>query len=116
MESWSTHHFSQQASARLDISDILQMLPYINKLRENNLPVIFSLAHLGKIIGVDYDFLHKTVNRKNESSNYKLFAIKKRTGGRRFIHAVNGKLYKVQKYLNDGYEVFYTQFHHINSF
>ena len=101
MESWSTHHFSQQASARLDISDILQMLPYINKLRENNLPVIFSLAHLGKIIGVDYDFLHKTVNRKNESSNYKLFAIKKRTGGRRFIHAVNGKLYKVQKYLND---------------
>ena len=101
MDNWSAHHIFENTSKILDISKALQIQCYTNNLLCKRIPVIFSLAHLGKIIGIDYNFLHSTVNRKRESSNYNLFSIHKRSGGLRFIHAVNGQLFKVQKYINN---------------
>jgi len=101
MEPWSAHHLFKGASAALGADSAFDVQRYANRLRASNLPVIFSLGHLGKITGIDYDLLHDTVNRRRESANYNLFAIKKRSGRRRFIHAVNGKLFDLQKYLND---------------
>jgi RNA-directed DNA polymerase len=101
MEPWSTHHFFKQASDKLGETAAREMLQYITRLREAELPVIFSIGHLGKITGLNYSLLHNTVNRKRESANYNLFSIKKRTGGRRFIHAVNGRLFYLHKFINE---------------
>jgi len=49
---------------------------------------------------VHYEFLRTTVDRQRESANYRLYRIGKRSGGYRWIHSVNGKLLKVQSYIN----------------
>jgi RNA-directed DNA polymerase len=100
METWSAHHLYREASKQLDKDTVTFVQRYANNLRNRRLPVIFSLGHLGKITGIRYDFLHESVNRKRESTNYNMFSFQKRSGGRRFIHAVNGKLYDLQKYIN----------------
>ncbi len=101
MEPWSAHLLYQEVSKKLDIDTALSIQQYTNSLRNKNLPVIFSLGHLAKITGIGYKFLHESVSRKRESANYQLFSIHKRSGGRRFIHAVNGKLFDLQQYIND---------------
>jgi RNA-directed DNA polymerase len=74
---------------------------YASQLREKKLPVIFTLGHLSTITSTSYRLLHDTVNRKRESANYTLFRIHKRRGGYRFIHAVNGDLLYIQKFINE---------------
>ena len=101
MENWSAHLLFQNASKKLDNDTAALLQRYANCLRSRGLPVVFSLGHLGKITGIDYEFLHESVNRKRESANYNMFSIRKRSGGRRFIHAVNGKLQVLQKYINE---------------
>lgn len=100
MEPWSTHHLYKRASVihGAEIADALRH--YAQMLITKGLPVIFSLGHLSKITGVGYKMLHETVNRKRESSNYRMYAVKKRSGGRRFIHSVSGDLFKVQSFIN----------------
>ena len=101
METWSAHHLFQNAAKELGNDLAFDIQKYANNLRSAELPVIFSLGHLSYITGIDYNLLHATVNRKREKANYNLFSIHKRAGGRRFIHAVNGKLFHLQKYVND---------------
>ncbi|WP_319576552.1 reverse transcriptase family protein [uncultured Desulfobacter sp.] len=101
METWSAHLLFQEASKQLDVDTAILVQRYANSLRNRRLPVIFSLGHLGRITGIDYDFLHASVNRKRESANYNMFSIRKRSRGRRFIHAVNGELYNLQKFINE---------------
>lgn len=101
METWSTHHLFQKTAVQLDPDTAALVQYYANQLRSRRLPVIFSLAHLGKITGVEYKFLHKSVSRICDSQNYQIFSIKKRSGGRRMVHAANGKLFTVQKFIND---------------
>jgi RNA-directed DNA polymerase len=101
METWSAHHLFQEVSNQLGNDTAALIQRYAIHLRNRRLPVIFSLGHLGKITGISYDFLHESVNRKLEAVNYNMFSIRKRSGGRRFIHAVNGKLYSLQKYINE---------------
>ncbi len=101
MEAWSTHHlFKKALDENLQESSADNAQKYAAKLRSKNLPVIFSLRHLSKITGTEYLSLHSTVNRKKDSCNYSIFSIKKRSGGRRFIHAVNHPLFSVQKFIN----------------
>lgn len=101
METWSAHHLFREASNQLDNAKAALVQRYANHLRNRRLPVIFSLGHLGKITGISYEFLHESVNRKLEAANYNMFSVRKRSGGRRFIHAVNGKLHDLQKYINE---------------
>lgn len=100
METWSAHLLFQETSKQIDNATAVLIQQYVNRLRSKNLPIIFSLGHLAKITGIDYKFLHESINRKHETKNYNMFVIKKRSGGHRFIHAVNGKLYDLQKYIN----------------
>lgn len=100
MEAWSVHNLYQQAKRNLGTEATDSLWKYAQNLIHSNIPVIFSLRHLSKITDVDYSFLRSTVERKRESANYKMFAVKKRTGGRRFIHAVSGQLLEVQQFLN----------------
>lgn len=100
MEAWSIHHLSQAAEPTLGKASAQQLKGYAQKLIRKNLPVIFTLRHLAKIVGVDYQLLRATAERRRESANYRMFAIKKRSGGRRFIHQVSSQLFITQKFIN----------------
>ena len=100
METWSAHQIYSGVEKTLGSHHALDILQYTLFLKSKGLPVVFSLGHLSKITGIDYSFLNRSVNRKYESVNYNLFAISKRSGGRRFIHAVNGKLFELQRFIN----------------
>lgn len=100
MESWSAHQLYLKAKDSLgkDVASNLRL--YAENLRMRGLPVVFSLRHLSHLTDVNYWFLHETVNRKRERSNYRMYAIRKRSGGRRFIHAVTSQLLRAQSWIN----------------
>ena len=100
METWSAHHLFDAASEKLGESIANDLVQYSAKLRDQRLPVIFSLRHLAKVVDSRYWFLHETVNRMRESSNYRMYRIRKRSGGFRWIHSVASELLKVQSWLN----------------
>jgi len=100
MEDWSVHHLSKIAEPMLGKSSTEQLKRYAQQLIRASLPVIFTLRHLAKIVDVDYGLLRATVERRREAANYRMFAIKKRSGGRRHIHSVTGNLFKVQQFIN----------------
>lgn len=100
MEAWSVHHLSQQAATILGRQQSDDLKFYAQQLIRSGLPVIFTLRHLSKITGVNYSLLRATVERRREAANYRMFAVKKRSGGKRHIHAVTGDLFKVQQFIN----------------
>lgn len=101
METWSAHQLYQKASKEHDVDTALALRAYAENLRTKGLPVVFTLGHLSKITGVSYLMLRATVNRWRETSNYRMFAVKKRSGGRRFIHSVSTDLFRVQQFINE---------------
>jgi RNA-directed DNA polymerase len=100
MEPWSTHHLYQEASNSLDSDSAASLQRYAQNLISNRVAVVFTLGHLSRITGVADQSLHDSVNRTRESSNYRMYAVKKRSGGRRFIHSVSRELFKVQRFVN----------------
>lgn len=100
MEVWTVHHLFQAAMPALGKPASDHLKAYAQRLIRANLPVIFTLRHLAKISAVEYDVLRATVERRRESANYRMFAVKKRSGGRRYIHAVTGDLFRVQQFIN----------------
>lgn len=101
MESWSAHHLVQKAEPPLGQSAAADLRNYALRLRRAGLPVIFTLGHLAKITGANYSLLRSTVERRREAANYRMFAIKKRSGGRRHIHSVTGDLFRAQQFINE---------------
>lgn len=100
MENWSAHQLYSSAEAQLGSDTASELVRYAKKLQSKNFPVIFSLNHLAKIVEIPYPILHNTVRRLRESCNYKMFAIRKRSGGRRFIHVATKKLNIAQDFIN----------------
>lgn len=100
MEAWPVHHLSQQATLKLGKLAANDLKAYALRLLRTGLPVVFTLRHLSKIVGVEYYLLRASVERRREAANYRMFAIKKRSGGRRHIHAVTGELFKAQQFVN----------------
>ena len=100
METWSVHQLLLSARHLADDAKVSDLKAYASRLKRNKLPVVFTLRHLSKISGVEYKFLRKTVERRREFSNYKMFAIKKRSGGRRHIHSLTEQLLRVQRFIN----------------
>lgn len=101
MEIWSLHQLHNASVKKLGLSQANSLRQYSENLKENNLPTIFTLNHLAKITEVTYHFLRSTVVRNRELANYKMYAIRKKSGGFRHIHSVNGKLLKVQTFINE---------------
>ena len=100
MESWSAHQLFSAARRKLAEKTARSLVEYAGHLEGQNLAVVFSLRHLAKICDVDYSMLHATVDRRREGSNYRMFPISKRSGGRRFIHAPTAELLRVQQFVN----------------
>ena len=100
METWSIHQLVQQAEQLLGQEKTEDLARYAQQLISKDVAVVFTLAHLAEIVGVNYEMLQETVNRVRETSNYRMYAIRKRSGGRRFIHAVCADLFSVQQFIN----------------
>lgn len=64
-----------------------------------SLPSILSLKHLSKRTGIGYLRLRSFINRSNTDA-YQKFSIRKRSGGRRFIHIPTSDLMFVQRWIN----------------
>lgn len=76
---------------------VAQYLPYIDKLLAKDLPVIFELEHLSKLVDSDIRTISKMVN--NPSKFYRSFSIPKRRGGYREISAPYPTLLNIQKWI-----------------
>lgn len=114
METWSAHHLYQQASQQHGAKTARALVAYAQQLNSNGLPVIFTLGHLARITGVGYRMLKESVNRQREGANYRMYAVRKRSGGRRFIHSVSADLFLVQQFINQA--ILQTCTPHPNSF
>lgn len=101
MENWSVHHLVESAAAKFDRKTASSIGRYAQNLIDNDVPVIFSLKHLSIIVGVSNDMLVETIGRRREAANYRMFSIRKRSGGIRHIHVVFPELYKVQKFIHE---------------
>lgn len=64
---------------------IAQYMPYVRNLIQANLPVIFEIEHLSKLMGVELNELQKMI--ANPSRFYREFSIPKKRGGRRPVSA-----------------------------
>jgi len=100
MENWLTHHLYNKALAVHDSDIAFEIRSYAQNLITKGYPVVVSLKHLSRITHVSYSMLRSTVERKRESANYRMFAVSKRSGGLRFVHAVTGDLQIVQRFIN----------------
>lgn len=100
MVAWSAHQLFTAAEPVLGRESALHLRAYAQKLIRANLPVVLTLKHLSKITGVEYNCLRATVERRRETANYHMFAIKKRSGGRRFIHSASNQIFKTQQFIN----------------
>lgn len=100
METWSVHQLYREAEPWLGPETASRLRKYAQALMDSGLPVVFSLGHLSRMTHVSYRTLRDTVDRRRESANYRMFAVGKRSGGLRFIHAVSGELLSVQRFIN----------------
>lgn len=105
---WSSHRYRLEARKKqLPESVVHAAIAQSEKLltADPSLPSILSLKHLAVRCGVPYSDLREFVSRrtidKNEPSMpYDNFSIRKRSGGRRFIHVPNRQLITVQRWIN----------------
>jgi RNA-directed DNA polymerase len=100
MESWSTHYLYREALKSIGPTNAAALRDYAKKLIDKRVAVVFTLGHLAKICGVDYRLLRESVGRRREAANYRMYAVAKRSGGRRFIHSVAKDLFRVQDFIN----------------
>lgn len=101
MDNWSAHHVYRVASDRLGNAAAEDLARYTQRLRRRGLPVVYTLGHLAQITGVRYKTLQESVARRREAANYRLFNIRKRSGGKRSVHAVSRELARVQQFINE---------------
>ena len=72
----------------------------LRKLDETGAPVVLSLKHLSLLSGVGFSSLQRIVSRKREHT-YRTFAIRKRSGGKRWISVPCASLLRVQRWVQD---------------
>lgn len=101
MENWSIHQLENKAREIHNPQTVSSLRLYAQVLKDKNLPVIFSLVHFAKINNISLSYLISSINRKCENSNYKMYAVAKRSGGRRFIHAPTKKILTIQSFINE---------------
>jgi len=88
MERWNPNLFAKVGRAEgYDEAYIEALVQAGRKIDALDLPVVYSLAHLARLAGVNYADLHAVVSRVGSTGDfpYKNFTIRKRSGGRRWI-------------------------------
>lgn len=99
MNSWSPHHYRQEALAQgRDADTIRNALDQACKLQELGLPAILTLKHLAVLTDTPYVFLRRITERRLQDP-YRSFQIRKRSGGFRVICVPISPLIRVQKWI-----------------
>jgi RNA-directed DNA polymerase len=99
MSNWTPYPFSKRGRDENFSAEYLQALIVEGRrLAANTLPVIFTLGHLAAICNVPFGFLHEIVCRNADC--YRVFFIKKRSGGVRRITIPSPSLLTVQRWLH----------------
>lgn len=93
MQDWAKYFSDRGVSPHL----AQQYIDYIKKLDKSNLPVIFELEHLSKLIGIKLEVLRKIT--ANSRYFYREFTIQKRRGGRRLVSAPYPSLLMCQTWI-----------------
>lgn len=99
---WSPHQYTAEAKGKgLSNDAIRAAVEQIEAVEQGglNLPAIVSLNHLATRARVPYLYLRSIVER-SQADAYRKFSIRKRSGGRRFIHVPAPPLGHVQKWMN----------------
>lgn len=99
---WSPQQYTVEAKKQgLSVETIEAAIEQIERvaLGELKLPAILSLNHLANRTKVPYQYLRRVVDRSDHET-YRKFSIRKRSGGRRFIHVPAPSLSHVQKWIN----------------
>lgn len=105
---WSSHRYRLEARQKQRPECVVQAaIAQSERLltADPSLPSILSLNHLAVRCGVPYSDLREFVSRRpidkdEPSMPYDNFSIRKRSGGRRFIHVPNRQLMRVQRWIN----------------
>lgn len=69
------------------------------QMESGRVPVVFSLMHLAKLSGVRWHFLRSVVERENLGNDYKVYPIRKASGGQRWICVPSVELRAVQRWI-----------------
>ena len=77
-----------------------RIIEYRRRLEENNVPVIYNLRHLRKILGIQKKE-QDVFFGKEKNSLYKTFSIPKKSGGVRHIEAPCKRLKEMQRWIKD---------------
>jgi retron-type reverse transcriptase len=75
------------------------MHEYLERFRETPFPVLFSLGHIGQIVGLRTEYLARIVNSSDRF--YRSFEIPKRKGGTRVIQSPYPALKLLQRWILD---------------
>jgi len=104
MERWIPNSYLREGIEKHYSKDYLDALLQTGRLlREQNVPVIFSLAHLANYSRTLYSDLHDFVSRVDDhraGKTYKNFTISKRSGGVRWISIPCSPLMAVQSWIS----------------
>lgn len=99
---WSPQHYITEGKKKGLPDDLLDTAVHQIEqvvLGGINLPSILSLNHLAVRTSVSYPFLRRITQRADHDA-YRKFSIRKRSGGRRFIHVPDPALAHVQRWIN----------------
>lgn len=99
---WSPHQYTSEAKKEgLSDETIQAAVEQIESVEQRglNLPAIISLNHLATRARVPYPYLRGIVARSHVDA-YRKFSVRKRSGGRRFIHVPAPPLAHVQKWIS----------------
>lgn len=78
---------------------IVQYMEYVEKLVPQNLPVIFEIEHLSKLVGIEITELKKMISSPH--SFYREFSIPKKRGGKRKIMAPYPSILSCQTWIHE---------------
>lgn len=73
---------------------------YNNRLRENNVPIIYNLRHLRQLLGIHKSAQDRLFGNKKRNS-YRIFYIPKKSGGFRKIEAPSDELKSIQLWIKE---------------
>lgn len=99
MSSWTPHLFRREGERQGYSQNYLTaLIEEGNRLHGLGMPVVFTLGHLAAICDVPYRFLDLIVRR--ECDPYRVFNIRKRSGGYRQITVPTENLMRVQRWIH----------------
>ena len=108
MTRWAPHYFKEQAAAAgWPAEDVSRFASQYEIATRQRIAPLLSLGHLAQSCGVPYEFLRGCCERRRKVSfqgqlisPYHVFAIRKRSGGKRVISVPSEGLMTVQRWIH----------------